>query len=413
MKLIKKKLQIITITLVLIMNTHLSPIHGQETQLSPDEIKAETAIVMDAETGDIYFDKKMNRQMYPASITKLMTALLVLENTSMTDQVLFSETAVKSLEYGSSSIGIRVNEILTVDQAIHGLLLMSANETANALAEQVSGSVDGFVLAMNTKAQDLGLTNTHFTNPHGLFSKTHYTSAYDIALITQEVIKRPEFMAIMETSMYEIPPTNQCDETRYLAQQHKMLNDKNDMRIYREDVIAGKVGYTSESGHTLVTVADNGTRRLIIAVFNSDNKSRYEDTSKLIEYGYRADPLPLPQVSDQENESSENLDRDTQGQTHTDEDAKNSLSGGSTVSATITVSNKPESLTEDSISNDLSTEGQDNQTFFNRMLDIPKHFMGALVIVFIIGLASFFIIKDTSRRRRLKRKRDRFHDLKL
>ncbi len=413
MKLIKKKLQIITITLTLAINASISPVQGQETQLSPDEIIAETAIVMDAETGDIYFDKKMNRQMYPASITKLMTALLVLENISMTDQVLFSETAVKSLEYGSSSIGIRVNEILTVDQAMHGLLLMSANETANALAEQVSGSVDNFVLAMNAKARDLGLTNTHFTNPHGLFSETHYTSAYDIALITQEVIKWPEFMAIMETSMYEIPPTNQCDETRYLAQQHKMLNDKNDMRIYREDVIAGKVGYTSESCHTLVTVADNGTRRLIIAVFNSDNKSRYEDTAKLIEYGYRADPLPTPQISDQDSISSENQDSDTQGQTHASEDTENSLSGGSTVSATVTVSNKSESLAEDSISNDLSTEGLDSQTFFNRLLEVPKYFTGALLIVFIISLTSFFIIKDTARRRRLKRKRDRFHDLKL
>ncbi len=402
--LIKKKLQITTLVFLLSM-THISPIHGQSSDLSPDDIIAEAAIVMDADTGDIYFNKKMHRQMYPASVTKLMTALLVLENTSMSDDIIFSENAIKSLEYGSSSIGIRVGERLTIDQTMHGLLLMSANETANALAEQVSGSIDDFVNLMNTKAVDMGLNNTHFTNPHGLFNERHYTSAYDIALITKDLIQWPEFMAIMKASMYEIPPTNKCEETRYLAQQHKMLNDKNDMRIYREDVIAGKVGYTSESGHTLVTVADNGSRKLIVAIFNSDNTSRYSDTDKLINYGYTAKAIPSQEIADDSSSNSKDDKTNTESKPNTPK--------SSTVTARIIVSDSIESSGNEASPNGLSTSTSDKQSFFNRTLALSKHFVGIIIIACIVGVSSFLLIKDRARRKRLKRKRDRFHDLKL
>lgn len=372
-----------------------STTESQVTDLSPSDIVAETAVVIDADTLDVYFDKKSNRQMSPASITKLMTALLVIEAKEMTDTMTFSENAIKSLEYGSSSIGIRVEETLTVDQAMHGLLLMSANETANALAEEVSGSIDAFVASMNERALNMGLENTNFTNPHGLHDDLHYTSAYDMAVITSEVLESNAFMNIMGTSMYQIHETNKCEEIRYLAQQHKMLNDKNDMRIYREDVIAGKVGYTSESGHTLVTVASNGDRTIIVVIMNSEGKKQYDDTEKLIEYGYLSEPIvhdePEPTTLDE-------------AETTTPDPIENQ-------EAKVIVTVQGDNLDTSSGGNQLTIGDIVEETEpDNYML---KNILIGLAVLLVVAILGFLVIQDTARRRRLNRKRDRFHNLKL
>lgn len=253
---------------------------------TPPTVTANSAIVMDAETGQILFEKNANEKNYPASITKLMTALLAVENLNKEDTITFSLNAVYSIEYGSSHIGIRENEVLTVDQALHGLLLMSANEVANGIAEKVSGTMEAFAVKMTERAKELGALNTNFANPSGLHDDNHYTTAYDMALITKEAIKNPYFMEIMGHTTYEIPPTNIVTEVRYLAQQHKMLNEKKDANIYREDVIAGKTGYTVNAGHTLVTVARQGNRTLIVVLMQSTADTMYPDTSTLIDYGF-------------------------------------------------------------------------------------------------------------------------------
>lgn len=252
------------------------------------EIFAEAAVVIDADTGAILFEKNKARKEYPASITKVMTTVLALEKFNAEDTIVYSESAIHDIKSGSSSIGIRVGEELTFDQALHGMLLMSANEVTNGIAENHSGTTTAFVEAMNTKVETMGLTGTHFSNPHGLHDANHYTTAYDMALISKELLDNSYFMEVMGHTMYQIPVTNKCDEIRYLAQQHKMLNNKNDMTIYREDVIAGKVGFTSESGYSLMTVADNGEKRVIVVVFNSDWEHIYDDTAALIDYSYEA-----------------------------------------------------------------------------------------------------------------------------
>jgi len=365
-----------------------------EENLTAEDIIAETAIVIDAETFDIYFDKKRHRQMNPASITKLMTALLVLEEKSLTDTLTFSENAVKSLEYGSSSIGIRVEETLTIDQAMHGLLLMSANETANALAEDIGGTVDHFVKAMNDKAIEMGLLNTHFSNPHGLYDSQHYISAYDMAIITSEIIQSDTFMSIMGTSMYQIHETNKCEEIRYLAQQHKMLNDKNDMRIYRDDVIAGKVGYTSESGHTLVTVASNGERTLIVVIMNSNGKDQYTDTEKLIDHGYNAKAIVYEEPKEIETAINETL-------TPSPLDTTTIVANITQTNLNIQESSDVIALTIEDL---VDYEKPDNSLIKNVLLVLTG-------LLAIIGIG-YIIIKDSTRRRRLMRKRDRFHNLK-
>jgi D-alanyl-D-alanine carboxypeptidase len=249
-------------------------------------VVAESAILMDGKTGQILYQKNANRQLEPASITKLLTALMAVENLDPEDSITFSRNAVLSIEAGSSHIGLREGESITVNDAMHGLLLMSANEVANGIAEEVSGSIEAFSDAMNQRAVELGANNTHFINPNGLHAQGHLSTAYDMALITKELLKSDYFLDVMKDITYEIPPTNMVDETRYLSQGHKMINDKKNVKIYREDVIAGKTGYTTQAGHTLVTVSKRDDRILIAVILNTLAPNLYSDTSILLDFGY-------------------------------------------------------------------------------------------------------------------------------
>lgn len=271
--------------MLMCLNICYLPIYA-DTEIDEPSIVATTAVILDAETKTVLYSKSMDQTMYPASITKVMTALLAIEALEAEEKITFSESAIHDYEDFSSSIGMRVGESITVDQALHGLLLMSANEVALGLAEAHSGSVEAFSQAMNDKAVAIGAGSSHFINPHGLHSEDHYTTAYDMALITSEALKFPYFTEIMSHSMYEIGPTNKSDDIRYLAQQHKMLNEYKDQSIYRDDVIAGKSGYTYESGHTLITVAKMHNRSVIVVILDSDANNLYTDTNKLIDYAY-------------------------------------------------------------------------------------------------------------------------------
>lgn len=250
-------------------------------------INAPHAILMDATTGQILYEEAAYEKAYPASITKLLTALLTVENLEATDILTLSRNSVFSLPLGSSHIGLREDEAITIDQALHGLMLNSANEVAIGLAEKISGSTENFALKMNQRAKELGTTDSNFTNPHGLHDESHYTTAYDMALITKEVIKNPYFLTIMKDITYQIPPTNKVDEIRYLSQRHKLLNSKKDITLYRKDAIAGKTGYTTEAKNTLVTVAKRGNQTLIAVVMEEESGNVYTDTNKLLDYGFK------------------------------------------------------------------------------------------------------------------------------
>ena len=148
------------------------------------QVYAESAIVMEASTGTILYAKGIDEQHYPASITKIMTVLLALENCQMDEEVTFSHNAVYSIDYGSSSIARDEGEVLTVEECLYAIMLESANECANAIAEHISGSTEEFANLMNQRAAELGCTNTHFANPSGLPNEEHYTSAHDMAQVT-------------------------------------------------------------------------------------------------------------------------------------------------------------------------------------------------------------------------------------
>lgn len=245
-------------------------------------LQAEAGLLMDARTGTVLFSKNGEERMYPASITKLMTALLVLENCSLNETVTFSHAAVYSIEADSSHIGVQEGEELTVEQCLYALLLKSANEVANGLAEHVAGSMSAFSEMMNNRAAQLGCTDTHFVNANGLHDENHYTTAHDMARIMQALVDNETFIAISSADKYQIPPTNKTAETRYLKQTHKMMCESD---YTYEGTVSGKTGFTPEAGNTLVTYAKRGDLELI-AVSLKSNWKHYDDTIAMFNYGF-------------------------------------------------------------------------------------------------------------------------------
>lgn len=255
---------------------------GGAAVLSEPEIAAQGAVVIDANTKEIIYGKNADKKYYPASITKLMTALLVIENCNLDETVTFSKTATTNLESGAVSLGLVEGDQLTVRQCLYALLLKSANEVGNALAEHVSGSIAAFAELMTRRAAEMGCTNTHFMNPHGLNDPNHYTTPYDMALIASYAFANETLRKIDTTLSYKLPATK-TSGARTLSMGHKMLYPT-DSRYY-EGIIGGKTGYTSLAGNTLVTGAErNGVR--LIAVVMKANGTHYTDTKALLDYGF-------------------------------------------------------------------------------------------------------------------------------
>ncbi|WP_352401097.1 D-alanyl-D-alanine carboxypeptidase family protein [Anaerotignum sp.] len=261
----------------------VEPYMNSQTLESP-EINAESAILIDATTGEVLFEKNSKNKMYPASITKLMTVLLALENGNLEDVITFSHEAVYSIEPNSAHIAMQEGEQITLEQALYGILLRSANEVSNAVAEYVDGSVAAFAQRMTQRAKELGCETTNFVNANGLFHENHYTSAFDMALIAKELLTQDAYRKMMNATYYEIPPTNKQPEIRYLHGQHQMMN-KNSI-YYNEYATGGKTGYVTEALNTLVTFARKGDTELIAVVLKCNGAQHYVDTKALFEYGF-------------------------------------------------------------------------------------------------------------------------------
>ncbi len=253
------------------------------------QVYAEAAIVMEAGTGTILYSKNIDEQLYPASITKLMTVLLALENLNMDEEVTFSHNAVFSIDYASSHIARDEGEILTVEECLYAILLESANECSNAIAEQISGTTEAFADLMNQRAAELGCTNTHFVNPHGLPDEEHYTCPRDMALIAQEVIKHEKFRQISGTPRYTLRATNKKDEELLMNNHHYMISSYKTSRFLDDTVFAGKNGYTTVALNTLVTCATRNGMDLIVVTMKTQGTAErgvpiYTDTANLLNY---------------------------------------------------------------------------------------------------------------------------------
>lgn len=251
------------------------------------QVYGNSAIVMDMNSGAVLYGKKVDDQHYPASITKLLTALVALENSKLDDEVYFSEDSVSFLEPGDASIGMTPGEILSMNDALYGMLLASANEVSYAIAEStgklMGGDYNTFIQAMNDRSVELGCTGSHWTNANGLHNEQHYTTAHDMALIASAVYQFEEFRTVTQTLNYTIGPTNLVGESRTFQQNHKMLWEGG--YYYYEYCTGGKTGYTDQSRTTLVTMADNGNMQLV-AVLLQDDGDVYVDTKAMFDYAF-------------------------------------------------------------------------------------------------------------------------------
>lgn len=261
----------------------LSTLTSYTSYAAAPSITSYAAILMDADTGEILYARNIDEQLYPASITKVMTALLALENGVLEDEMTMSYEAVFSIERGSSHVALDVDEKITLEQALYALLLMSANDAANGIAEYIGGSIDEFAVMMTERAKELGATSTSFKNPHGLYNENHYTTARDMALIAREALKFDMFKTIIGTKNYNIPPTNKQEDTRYFYNQHKMLRPQ----YAFEGILGGKTGFTDQSRHTLVTYAEQDGTTLVSVVMKAESQDiMYQDTLNLMNYGF-------------------------------------------------------------------------------------------------------------------------------
>ncbi len=255
----------------------------EETWPGAPQIIGNNAIVMELNSGTVLYEKNSHEHQYPASTTKILTALLAIENSRLEEQVTFSYNSVHQTE--GSGIWRDVDEVMTMEQCLYALMLNSANECAYAIAEHVGGTYQDFVDKMNERAADLGCVDTHFNNPHGLTDEQHYTSCYDMALIAREAMKNDLFRQITATKRYNIPPTNKHpDEITYLTNHHKMLWQGE--KYYYEYCIGGKTGYTEAAGNTLVTFAQKDGMTLVCVVMKEKPTEQYEDSIKLLNYGF-------------------------------------------------------------------------------------------------------------------------------
>ncbi|MDR0424560.1 MAG: D-alanyl-D-alanine carboxypeptidase [Clostridiales Family XIII bacterium] len=254
-------------------------------------ISADAAILIDAVTGQVLYNKNMHKKKYPASTTKIITALLALENLELDEVVTID---AESPFAKGSKIYLIEGERITVETLLYALLVESANDAAVALAKRISGSTEDFAKLMNKRAEELGALNTSFANPNGLENEEHLTSAYDLAMIAKEAMQNEMFRKIVSTYTYTIPPTNMQPEQRYLHNTNRLLYDEVHKVVYEgaerpmkySGVTGIKTGFTSQAGNCLVAGASREGTELISVVLQTDNSSVYLDSISLLEFGF-------------------------------------------------------------------------------------------------------------------------------
>ena len=258
-------------------------------------INAKSAISVELSTGKIVYEKNAHERMYPASTTKVMTALLVLENCSLDEKAIVSYDAITAVPSGYSIANLQVGEEMTIKDLLYALMLPSANEAANVLAEHVAGSVESFATLMNTKAEELGCETTHFVNPNGIHNDDHYSSAYDLYLIAREAMKNETFRKIVSTTKYTLPSTEKYPENdRTYTNTNKLIIYNNSNRadnFYYKDAIGIKTGYTSQAGRCVISAASRDGLEFISVVLNSNITDdgldyRFWDSIEIFNYDY-------------------------------------------------------------------------------------------------------------------------------
>lgn len=249
------------------------------------EVTSETAVMIDAETGAVLYDKGMNEYRYPASITKIMTLLVAIENSSPKDIVTFTETGIRDVTWDSSNINAQLGETMTMKDCWMAAYLESANEVCAQIAEYVGGTEAGFVEMMNQRAEELGCTHTNFTNASGLPDENHYTSALDMAKIMRAALQNKRFCQVIKCTKYTIPATNMSGERAMHT--HMPLMSKGTAGAYYEGCLGGKTGHTTDAGYTFVTAAERDGRTYIVVTMKAEERViNCVDTIALFDYAF-------------------------------------------------------------------------------------------------------------------------------
>ena len=272
----------------------------QALALEDPDIRAKAALLVDADTGTVLYDKNCHDELPMASITKVMSALLVLEAVDrgqlrMDQEITATQSAMKGMVEDGSTADIKVGETLTVEQLLYCMLVVSANETCNILGEAVAGTVDAFVEKMNQRAQELGCVNTHFANTTGLTQSGHYSSAWDIYLITREAMKHDTFMTIVNTKAYTVPATNMTDKERELHSTNALISNWRMTGYLYSGAQGIKTGSTDAAGLCLVSSAVRGSRTLISVVLGCEEVKTetggtrvesFSETARMFDWGF-------------------------------------------------------------------------------------------------------------------------------
>ncbi len=255
-------------------------------------VQAKSAMLVELGTGQVLFEQSADQQIYPASLTKVMTCLLTLEHGVLSDTITVSETALQGLSEAGSTAGLQAGEQLSLEELLYCMMLSSANEACNIAAEYVAGSVDAFVDMMNERASELGCTGTHFANPHGLHDEAHFTTARDLSLIAREALKNETFRTITSTVTHTVPATN-LSEARKLSTTNLLITPGT--KYYYEPASGVKTGFTTPAGLCLISTAKNGKMELLSVLCGADYifeengeqvNMNFTETKALLEYGF-------------------------------------------------------------------------------------------------------------------------------
>ena len=250
--------------------------------LKAKDIRGASAIVMDLASGRVLFEKDADKRMYPASTTKIMTALLALEYGHLDETVTVPKQITK-LPKDSSLVPLKAGEKLSLLDLLYGLMLPSGNDAAVAIATHISGSVDDFVARMNQRAEELGCRDTRFKNPHGYMQEGHYTTARDLALIAREAMKLETFREIVSTGSYTLPAISKNKKRKLVTKDEMILKSSSSYYPYE---IGVKTGSHSKAGQCFVGAAEKDGATVITVTLKSTEKGKWADTRRLSEYGF-------------------------------------------------------------------------------------------------------------------------------
>ena len=250
------------------------------------KVNAKAALMIEKNTGKIIYEENAKEKKYPASVTKILTAILVLENCELDDVATVSEKSISNIPSGYVIAPLFVGEKISIEDLLYALMLKSANDAAYVLAEHVGGSVEGFSEMMNKKAKELGCENTHFVNPNGIHDEEHYTTAYDLYLISKYAMENEKFAKIVSTFQYTLSATNKYpNKDRVMQSTNYFLNQKS--KFYNKDIKGIKTGTTLEAGNCLITeITRDGFDYITVVLGAETSESKFSETQKIIKYAF-------------------------------------------------------------------------------------------------------------------------------